>query len=205
MKLISNYVRSVLIVAAMFLSAQAQAANTPPDVLVKSTTEEVLAVINKTSDRQQLLQAAELKVLPHFNFRRMTQLAVGKSWSQATPEQQQALEKEFRNLLVRTYTNALAASKKTEASVQVSPLKIEPSSAEVTVKTKVTPSGGKPIPIDYQMESSSSGWKVYDVVVENISLVTNYRETFAAEVRSSGIDGLIRSLAEKNKTLARTS
>jgi phospholipid transport system substrate-binding protein len=197
----SRTVLNALLIAPLLLT-KIQAADTAPDVLVKTTTEEVLAVIEQTSDRHRLVQLAETKVLPHFDFKRMTRLAVGKSWTQATPEQQQALEKEFRDLLVRTYTNALATGQRKKATVEVKPLRMQPDSAEVTVKTKVTEAGRQPVALDYQMAKTSAGWKVFDVVVENVSLVTNYRASFAEEVSKSGIDGLIKTLAEKNKALA---
>jgi phospholipid transport system substrate-binding protein len=197
----SRTVLNALLIAPLLLT-KIQAADTAPDVLVKTTTEEVLAVIEQTSDRHRLVQLAETKVLPYFDFKRMTRLAVGKSWTQATPEQQQALEKEFRDLLVRTYTNALATGQRKKATVEVKPLRMQPDSAEVTVKTKVTEAGRQPVALDYQMVKTSAGWKVFDVVVENVSLVTNYRASFAEEVSKSGIDGLIKTLAEKNRTLA---
>jgi phospholipid transport system substrate-binding protein len=197
----SRTVLNALLIAPLLLT-KIQAADTAPDVLVKTTTEEVLAVIEQTSDRHRLVQLAETKVLPHFDFKRMTRLAVGKSWTQATPEQQQALEKEFRDLLVRTYTNALATGQRKKATVEVKPLRMQPDSAEVTVKTKVTEAGRQPVALDYQMAKTSAGWKVFDVVVENVSLVTNYRASFAEEVSKSGIDGLIKTLAEKNRALA---
>jgi phospholipid transport system substrate-binding protein len=196
------WIKGLAGLTTLILFGQVQAAIPSPDVLVKTTTEEVLAVISQTSDRRQLLQLAETKVLPHFDFTRMTTLAVGKSWRQASPQQQQALEKQFRDLLVRTYTNALAGGKRMNATVAVAPLRLQPDSTEVTVKTRVTAPGSQPIPIDYQMEKSPSGWKVYDVVVADVSLVTNYRDSFGAEIAKSGIDGLIKSLAEKNGTLA---
>jgi phospholipid transport system substrate-binding protein len=197
----SRTVLNALLIAPLLLT-KIQAADTAPDVLVKTTTEEVLAVIEQTSDRHRLVQLAETKVLPYFDFKRMTRLAVGKSWTQATPEQQQALEKEFRDLLVRTYTNALATGQRKKATVEVKPLRMQPDSAEVTVKTKVTEAGRQPVALDYQMIKTSAGWKVFDVVVENVSLVTNYRASFAEEVSKSGIDGLIKTLAEKNRALA---
>lgn len=195
---------SVLLLMAMVLFGAVHAADaTPsPDALVKGTSEEVLAVVKQTNDRRKLVQVAEAKVLPHFDFKRMTNLAVGRSWSKATPEQQQALEKEFRDLLVRTYANALAASKDPNAAIQMKPFRMQPESTEATVRTVVTGSGSHAVPIDYQMEKTAAGWKVYDVVVENVSLVTSYRESFAAEIKKSGIDGLIKTLAEKNKALA---
>lgn len=182
-------------------SAAPAADATPPDALVKTTTEKVLAAIRQNSDQAKLMQLADTEVVPHFDFERMTRLAVGRAWAQATPEQRQALQKEFRELLVRTYTNALAATKNGAATVEMKPLRGQANAAEVTVRTVVSGAGSKPIPIDYQMEKTADGWKVFDVIVDSISLVTNYRDSFAAEVKQSGVDGLITALAEKNKRL----
>lgn len=194
-----NRVRSVIAVAALASVGTIVRADVAPDMQVKSTTEEVLAAIAKTPDRNALRQLAEAKVAPHFNFRRMTQLAVGRAWSQASPQQQSALEQEFRSLLVRTYTTALATAKQREARVEVQPARPLTGGGEVVVKTRIVESGGKAIAIDYQMEKTATGWKVYDLAVENISLVVNYRQSFDAEVQRGGIDGLIHTLAAKNR------
>jgi phospholipid transport system substrate-binding protein len=193
------YGRTLLLLAALGLAgfAQAAVAEQTPEALIQSTSEEMLAVIAKTQDRQALLQAVETKVAPHFNFARMTQLALGRSWQQASASQQQALEQEFRKLLVRTYTNAFATAKQRNAGVKVAPTPAG-DRKEATVKTRVSPADGQAITIDYGMESSAAGWKVFDVVVDGVSLVTNYRDSFATEIGKSGIDGLIKTLAEKN-------
>lgn len=201
MKTIPVYICGILLAAGLNFNA-ASAAETAPDALVKATTEEVLAVIKQTSDPRQLTQVAESKVLPHFDFKRMTRLAVGQGWNKASPEQQQALEKEFRNLLVRTYTNALASGKHKDVTLEVSPLRADAGATEVMVKTRVSSAGNKPVPIDYQMEKTAAGWKVYDVVVSGISLVTNYRDSFASEVSKSGIDGLLKLMTAKNQARA---
>ncbi|MDD5247487.1 MAG: ABC transporter substrate-binding protein [Rhodocyclaceae bacterium] len=185
--------------ASLTLATAVSAAPTAPDELVKSTSEEVLAVIKQTTDRQKLLQLAQEKVVPHFDFQRMTQLAVGKSWRQATPEQQQQLEKEFQELLVRTYTNALAAGAHSNAKIQYKPMQGGAKGGDTVVKTQVIEPGKSAIAIDYYMENKADEWKVYDVTVDGVSLVTNYRESFATTVSNSGIDGLIKSLAAKNK------
>ena len=194
------FLRSALVMLATIAASHAQ--GPAPDALVKNTVDEVLAAIKQTNERQKLLQIAQTKVLPNFDFTRMTRLAVGRSWTQATPEQQQTLEKEFRDLLVRTYTNALATGTRGNVTVNLKPLGPPSASGEVTVRTEVLQSGAPPIPIDYQMEKTDAGWKVYDIAVENVSLVTNYRGSFADEIRKSGIDGLIKMLAAKNKSLA---
>lgn len=173
-----------------------------PEALVKSTTEEVLTVINQTHDSRKLVQVAEAKVLPHFDFAHMTRLAVGRNWPRATPEQQKALEKAFQTLLVRTYTNSMAASKARNATVQVSPSRAEANATGATVRTKVTIPGNRPIAIDYDMDRQAAGWKVYDVTVDGVSLVTSYRHTFAERVTQSGMDGLVKFLEEKNRAAA---
>ena len=196
-----KYFRRILLVVSLASPMAARADDTAPDALVKNTTNEVLSVIRQTSDPQRLVEVARSKVVPHFDFARMTQLAVDKDWKKATPEQQQALEKEFRDLLVRTYTHSLAGGNNKSAQVNVTPA--QGNGQEVTVRTQVTGSSRKPIPIDYSMEHTPAGWKVYDVVVENVSLVTNYRATFAAQVNQGGIDGLVKFMAGRNE--ARTA
>lgn len=181
-----------------FLVATARAAITPPDVLVRTTAEGVLSAIARTSGRDRLQEMAETTVLPHFDFKRMTALAVGAPWKQASPEQQQALENGFRELLVRTYTTALASGAQMKATLSVDAPRMQPDGNEAVVGSRVTAPGSPPIRIDYYMQKQSSGWKVYDVVVEGVSLVTNYRQTFSAQVASGGIDGLIAALAQKN-------
>jgi phospholipid transport system substrate-binding protein len=181
-----------------------RAADTAPDALVKATVDDVLAVIKQNKDKQALRALAEQKVLPHFDFKRMTQLAVGASWRQANAAQQQALENGFRTLLVNTYTTALSVSASGTQTVEVKPVQVKADQNEVTVKTTVKDPGKQPIAIDYRMAKAADGWKVYDVVVEDLSLVTNYRGTFASEVSRSGIDGLIKVLAEKNRTPAKS-
>jgi len=192
--------------AAYLLAAagSATAADITPDAMVKATVEEVLTVIKQNKDKQALRQLAEQKVLPHFDFKRMTQLAVGASWRQANPAQQQALEDSFRTLLVNIYTSALSISTTGSQTVEIKPSQENQDGNEVTVKTVVKDAGKQPLAIDYHMEKSADGWKVYDVVVENLSLVTNYRGSFSSEVNRSGIDGLIKVLEEKNRNLAKT-
>jgi phospholipid transport system substrate-binding protein len=182
----------------------AQAAEVAPDVLVKSTVQEVMSVIKQNKDKQALRELAEQKVLPNFDFKRMTQLAVGRAWRDAKPEQQKALENGFRTLLVNTYTSALATSASGTETVDVKPAQIGAGQNEAVVKTTVKDAGKQPIAVDYRLEKSGEGWKVTDVVVENLSLVTNYRSTFASEVSRSGIDGLIKALDDKNRAVAKS-
>jgi phospholipid transport system substrate-binding protein len=193
----------VLATAFFCATAVAVAAEMAPDALIKETSQDVLEIVKKDKDiqagnKQKIYALVDAKVLPHFNFKRMTQLAVGKSWRQATPAQQDELVKEFRTLLVRTYSTSLSAYKK--QTIDYKPLRMEPNDTDVTVRTVVNQPGGQPIPIDYGLQKTADGWKVYDVVVDNISLVTNYRGSFSSEIRKSGIDGLIKTLVEKNRT-----
>lgn len=197
-----NLIKRLLLAAAFLGGVNTQAAEIPPDVLAKNTTQDVLALIKQDKDIQsgsqkKLLDLVEAKVLPHFDFTQMTRLAVGKSWRTATPAQQQVLVKEFRTLLVRTYSNSLAAYK--NQTIEFKPLKMQSDETDVTVKTLVIQPGGQPIPIDYSMEKQPGGWKVYDVTVDGVSLVINYRGSFATEVRQGGIDRLIKTLVEKNQ------
>jgi phospholipid transport system substrate-binding protein len=187
------------------LSFSAGAAETSPDALVKSTADEVLAVIRTTKDKKALRDAAEQKVLPHFDFRAMTQLAVGKHWREATPAQQKALEAAFRTLLVNTYTASLNTAALGKESVEVKPTDSKPGQTDVVVRTTVKTGNRQPIPVDYRMAKGPDGWKVYDVIVENLSLVTNYRSSFASEIQRSGIDGLVKALETKNRELAQAS
>jgi len=183
---------------ALLFACSALAQDTAPDALVKSTVNEVLGVIKHNKDQNTLLALAEKKVVAHFDFRHMTQLALGRSWSQATPAQQEALERAFRTLLVRTYTAALSQSSG-ETRVDVKPTALKAGDTESVVRTLAFEPGRKPVQIDYRMRNASGGWKVYDVVVENLSLVTNYRSTFQSEIARSGIDGLIRTIEAKNQ------
>ena len=173
-----------------------------PDALVKRVTDEVLAIIKADKDLQtgnsgKIAELAEAKVLPHFDFKRMTQLAVGRNWAQASDAQKEQLVKEFRTMLVRTYSTSLTAFR--NQKIEVKPLKMAAADKEVTVRTAVIQQGGPQIPIDYAMEKTDGGWKVYDVVIEGASLVTTYRSTFNDQVQKGGIDGLVKTLAERNK------
>ena len=185
-------------VFALLLALCVQAQGQAPDAVVKATTDEVLVAIKQTKDQKALIELAEQKVLPRFDFKRMTQLAVGQSWAKATPAQQEALERAFRTLLVRTYTAALSQSSG-DTKVDIKPAAAEGS--EATVRTLVTEPGRKPFNIDYRMHNGAGDWKVYDVVVENLSLVTNYRGSFQSEISRSGIDGLIKVIEERNQKL----
>jgi phospholipid transport system substrate-binding protein len=197
--------RLITFICAAFaaLAFNAGAAETAPDALVKSTADEVLTIIRTTKDKKALRELAEKKVIQHFDFRAMTQLAVGRYWREASPAQQKALEDAFRSLLVNTYTASLNVATTGKESVEVKPTEAKPGDNDIVVRTLVrTPSRPQPIPVDYRMTKGADGWKVYDVIVENLSLVTNYRSSFASEIQRSGIDGLIKVLQAKNSELA---
>lgn len=186
---------------ALLMTLAAQAADTGPDALVRSTVDEVLAVIKQNKDQKALVELAEKKVVSNFDFKEMTRLATGRAWSQASAAQQQALERAFRTLLVRTYTTALSQSS-AETKVEVKPVALKAGDTETMVRTIVTEPGRKPFAIDYRMWITPSGWRVYDVTVENLSLITNYRSSFQSEIGRSGIDGLIKTIEDKNRKLA---
>jgi len=192
--------RKILAIIAM-CAPFAAAAQEAPDALVKRVTDEVLAIIKADKDlqagnTQKVVSLAEQKVLPHFDFTRMTRLAVGKNWQQANDAQKESLTKEFRTMLVRTYSTSLSAYR--NQAIEVKPLKMAAGDKEVTVRTQVVQQGGPPIPIDYAMEKADSGWKVYDVVIDGASLVTTYRGSFNDQIQKGGIDGLIKTLQDRN-------
>lgn len=175
-----------------------------PDALVRKVTDDVLTIVRQDKDIQsgntkKAIELVEAKVLPNFNFQRMTALAVGRDWNKASADQKKQLSEEFKTLLVRTYSNALTSYK--DQTVRYKPTKMQSGDTEVLVRTEIVQSGNKPIQLDYSLEKQADGWKVYDVVVAGVSLVTNYRETFAQEVRANGIDGLLQMLTNKNKQL----
>jgi len=173
-----------------------------PDVLARNTTNEVLRIVKQDKDlkngnTKKILTLVEEKILPNFDFRKMTQLAVGKNWSKATPEQQQELVEQFKTMLVRTYSASLTSV--SDYKIEFTPLKMAPGDTDVTVNTIVSKPGAPPIPIDYRMEKQDAGWKVYDVQVDNVSMVTVYRNTFNSEVRKGGIEGLVAALSRRNQ------
>jgi phospholipid transport system substrate-binding protein len=191
----------ILAILVLILAPALALAQETPDALVKRTTDEVLAIIKSDKDLQtgnisKVVELAEQKVLPHFDFERMTRLAVGRNWNTATPEQKAALTKEFRTMLVRTYSSSLSQYR--NQTIEVKPTKIGAADKEATVRTAVLQQGGPPIPIDYAMEKMDSGWKVYDVVIDGASLVTTYRGTFNDQVQKGGIDGLLKTLQDRN-------
>lgn len=201
-------VSKILLAAGLFCAFVAQAATAPelaPDVLVKSVTQEVIAEIKKSGDDRDATKIARLvdaKVLPHFDFIHMTRLAMGRNWRLATPQQQQALVAEFRTLLVRTYSTSLTIYRDEE--IEFEPLRAAPADTDVLVRSMVKKPGSESIRIDYRLEKTPSGWKIYNVTVGGISLVITYRSSFASQVHDNGVDGLIKVLADKNRANARS-
>jgi phospholipid transport system substrate-binding protein len=199
--------RVFLGLVAGLVSLAVWAEDLPPDQLAKNTTQEVMAILKADKDIQggnvqKVYDLVEAKVLPHFDFNRMTQLAVGKHWNAASPQQKQSLVKEFRALLVRTYSTSLTAF--ANQTIEFKPFSMRADNTEVKVQTVVKQPGGTPIPIDYDMYKTAFGWKVYDVAIDGVSLVINYRSSFANTIRQSGIDGLIATLEAKSKSQTRS-
>ncbi|MBE0623030.1 MAG: ABC transporter substrate-binding protein [Burkholderiales bacterium] len=193
--------KSIFALFFCFFAVAVSAQELAPDAQVKKITGQVIAIAKqdkniRAGDQSRLNALIDAEVLPHFDFSRMTALAVGRNWRKASPEQQAALTSEFRALLVRTYSSALSSYR--NQVIEFKPLRVAAEDDDVTVRTQVRQPGAVPISIDYSMQKTASGWKVYDVVVGGISLVTNYRETFIAEIRNGGVDGLIKTLASKN-------
>ncbi len=197
---------SLALVAAALVSAPAvRADELAPDVLVKSVTLEVVDILAKDKDirsgnQQSVIDLVEQKVLPHFDFTAMTRLAAATNWAKATPEQKKQLTEEFKTLLVRTYSSALSSYR--DQKFDFRPLRAKPADTDVTVQVRIVQAGTEPVSLDYDMEKTPSGWKVYDMRVAGVSLVANYRTEFANEVHARGVDGLIETLARKNRELA---
>jgi phospholipid transport system substrate-binding protein len=194
--------RTIASALLLVLGTTAALAQEGPDALVKRVAEDTLSAIRSDKDLQagdpaKVKQLIESKLLPHFDTLRMTALAMGRNWRSATPEQQKQLTEQFQTLLIRTYSNALTNYR--DNTMNYKPLRMNPGDTDVVVRTEVTRPGQAAVQIDYSMEKTAEGWKAYDVVVAGVSLVTNYREEFNDVVKSSGVDGLIKALADKNR------
>lgn len=192
------------LVSLAAIQAPVRAQGTSPDELVKQVSTDVIESVKadksiQSGDLQKIMALVDAKVLPHVNFQRMTAAAVGRYWRQATPEQQQKLQAEFKTLLVRTYAGALTQVK--DQTVELRPMRSKPEDTEVIVRTEVR-GRGEPIQLDYRMEKANGGWRIYDVNVLGVWLVENYRSSFSQEISANGIDGLIAKLAERNKAAA---
>ena len=174
-----------------------------PDELVKRTADDVLTIVKADKDiqagnQEKLFALAQEKILPNFNFDKVSRLVLGKNWTKATPDQKTGFQAEFKSLLIRTYATAL--SKYKNQSIEYAPLRMADGAMTATVKTSIVQPGGQPIAVNYTLEKQTdASWKVYDIVIEGVSLVTNYRGQFAQEIRQNGLDSLIKKLADKNK------
>ena len=193
----------LLATLAGLLLAFAVHAQEAPDALIKRVASDVVATLKSDKDiqagnRKKLYDLIEGKIATNFDFLRMTSLAMGRNWNKASPEQQKSLAEQFRILLIRTYSGALANYQ--NHVMDFKPLKMQPADTDVTVRTTVTAPGGQPIGIDYSMEKTGDNWKAYDVQVGGVSLVTNYREEFNNAIRDGGVDGLLKTLTAKNKS-----
>jgi len=195
-----------LVLGCVFLSVAAFAqANVPADVFVKGVADDVLTIVKKdkdiqNGDQEKIFALAEEKILPNFNFDHVCRLVLGKNFSKASKDQQDAFQREFRTLLIRTYASAL--SKYRNQTIEYKPIRDVSDDKQVTVKTQILQPGGQPIAVDYTLEQMGDVWKVYDITIEGVSLVTNYRGQFSNEVRQGGMDGLIQKLVDKNKSNA---
>lgn len=205
MNKMSKFLIGLCMSMGLMLSVQAQEA---PDALVKRLSTEIIDAAKTDKDiqsgnRQRINELVETKVLPHINFERMTSLAVSKNWRTATPEQQKQLVTEFRTLLIHTYSGAITQIR--DQRVEFKPFRSAPEDTEVEVKSLVIQTRGEPLQLSYRLEKTAAGWKIFDINVLGAWLVETYKGSFSAEVNKSGVDGLIKTLVEKNKKLASAS
>lgn len=202
MKIFLSFLAKAALFATLFIGVSVANAEVSAEEFVRETADEVLASIKndkeiQAGNQQKVFALVEEKILPNFDFERVSRLVLGKNWKVATPEQQTSFQKEFRGLLLRTYATALGKYK--DHVIEYKPMRAEPGAKSVTVKTLILQSGGQPVAVDYSLVKVENGWKVYDIVIENVSLVTNYRSQFSSEIRLNGIDSLNKKLADKNK------
>lgn len=194
--------RRAILLGALALFALPALAQEAPDALVKRVSQDVLQVIKndpklQAGDQARIREVIETKLVQHFDFTRMAALAMGRNWAKATADQQKRIADEFRSLLVRTYSGALTQYRNQE--IDYKPLRADPAATDVTVRTEVVRQGQSPVQIDYGLTKTGSTWKAYDIIVGGVSLVTNYRDEFNEQIRQGGVDGLIASLAARNK------
>jgi phospholipid transport system substrate-binding protein len=206
MKLIKHLIAlSTIAFAACAIAAPAPATNEAPDALVKRISTEVIDAAKSDKDiqagnQQKIMGLVESKILPYVDFQRMTALAAGRFWREATPEQKTQLTNEFRTLLIHTYAGALSQIK--NETVEFKPMRADPADQEVEVRSQVNVPRGEPIQLNYRLAKGPNGWKIFDINVLGAWLVETYKGTFATEISKGGIDGLIKKLAERNKQLA---
>lgn len=205
MKILNKFLVTIITVAGLAFAATAQAAEEAPDALVKRISQEVLEIAKADRDIQggnqkRVLELVEAKILPYVDFQRMTALAAARHWREATPEQQKQLTTEFRSLLIYTYSGAISQIK--DQKLDFKPFRAAPTDTEVEVRSQVLQSRGEPIQLNYRLQKTPGGWKIYDINVLGAWLVETYKGNFSAEISKSGIDGLIKTLSDKNKRLA---
>ncbi|MFL6659158.1 MAG: phospholipid-binding protein MlaC [Massilia sp.] len=203
MKLIKQLIAVATV--AMATSAFAAPAAEAPDALVKRISNEVIETAKadkeiQAGNQKRVMDLVESKILPYVDFQRMTALAAGRFWKDATPEQQKQLSAEFRTLLIFTYSGALSQIK--NETVEFKPLRADPADNEVEVRSSVNVARGEPVTLNYRLEKTPAGWKIFDINVLGAWLVETYKGTFATEIGKSGVDGLIKALSERNKKLA---
>ncbi len=202
MKSILKFITNIMLFAAFLLQAGATYAGANPDALVKTTAEDVLHIIKtdkaiQAGDKAKIYALAEEKILPNFDFDRVCRMVLGKNWRIATDDQKAGFQKEFRSLLMRTYASALAKYK--DQTIKYAPAIYSRDKSVAKVKTKILQNGGPSIAVDYTLKQKGERWKVFDIIIEKVSLVTNYRSQFGGEIRNNGLDSLISKLAAKNK------
>lgn len=203
-----NLITKVIALATLGMAlfgGNAMAQQEAPDVLVKRISQEIIDLAKndkeiQAGNQKRVYDMVESKILPYIDFPRMTSLAAGKSWKEATPDQQKQLTNEFRTLLVFTYSGAISQIK--DQRVEFKPMRAAPDDTEVEVRSQVIQTRGEPIQLNYRLEKLASGWKIFDINVLGAWLVETYKGSFSAEITKSGIDGLIKTLADKNKKLA---
>jgi phospholipid transport system substrate-binding protein len=203
---LSKFLPTLMLAAAMLVAggAHSQSTAATPDAMVRDLSNEVLNAIKAdkalaSGDTMRVQKLVDEKILPYVDFEKMTRLAVGRGWRQATPEQRAALTREFRTLLVRTYSGALSQVK--DHQVQLRPFRAQPNDSDVMVRTNIVASRGDPIQLDYRLEKTAAGWKIYDVNILGVWLVENYKSQFASEINANGVDGLIKTLTDRNREL----
>lgn len=203
--MMSRLFRGLLLLILMQAPGMAQ--EQTAEALVRQVTDEVLTTLRADKavqgNRQRAIELIQTRIAPHFDFERMTALAVGRTWRQIEPAKRQALADEFRTLLIRTYSNALAAYK--DQTVTFKPTRPTGEPDEAVVHSQVEQPGAPPVPIDYRLHRKGAEWKVYDVIVNNVSLVTTYRGSFATELNTGGVEGLLESLRARNRSLESSS
>ena len=195
MKLIHAFLLAVLV------STQAAGAELGPEALVRQITDEVMNAIHQDKalqegDKQKALALAEQKILPHVDFRYMTRLALGRNWRKATPAQREKVVEGFRGMLIRTYSNQIGSYR--GQKMVVKPTRLAPGDTDATIRNSFVSPGQPPVEVDYSMEKTADGWKIYDIAIDGVSLVATYRSQFSQVVRSAGIDGLIAKLEQMN-------